>query len=188
MDLTSIESADILRELSKTDLGHLGEIAREEEFERGDCLFERGKEATTFYIATRGRFALTVGLRIFDDYSEMGIEELEALDAFGWSSLVEPRTSIYSCYCIEAGAAVTFAREPLETLMATHSDLGERLLHNLNRLIGARVRVMQDHWLDEVSLSMARVQHWTHTELTNRLSAARTEHGTHSPLRWFRRH
>jgi len=187
VDLSSIEKADVLRGLTKADLAELGAIASEQEFNQRDCLFERGDEAENFYIATRGRFALTVAVRVFEDYAEMAVEEKVALDAFGWSSLVAPRTSIYSCYCIEDGAAVVFPRKRLEALMMTNSRLGEEFLHNLNQLIGSRVRVLQELWLDEVSQSMARVQHWTHTELTTELTNVMTEPRTPLVRRWFRR-
>jgi CRP-like cAMP-binding protein len=187
VDVSSIERAHVLRGLSKADLAELGAIAYEQEFKPRDRVFQRGNEAEAFYIATRGRFALTVALRVFDDYTPMAVEEKRALDAFGWSSLVEPHTSIYSCYCIEAAAVVAFPRERLEALMTTNSRLATALLHNVNELIGARVRVLQELWLDEVSQSMARVKHWTHNELTTQLTAVMTDE-SRAPWRgWFRR-
>jgi CRP-like cAMP-binding protein len=187
VDLSSIANADILRGLTEADLAELGAVAGEQEFKPRDCLFSRGEEAETFYIATRGRFALTVAVRVFDDYAEMAVEEKVALDAFGWSALVEPRASIYSGYCLEDGAAVTFPREHLEALMTTNWRLGEIFLRNLNELIGTRVRVLQELWLDEVSQSMARVRHWTHTELTSQLATVMTEPRSGLVRRWFRR-
>lgn len=188
VNLASIEKADILRGLTKADLAELGAIACEQEFNRRDCLFKRGEEAETFYIATRGRFALTVDLRVFDSHVDLAVEEKGALDAFGWSSLVEPRTAIYSGYCTEDGAVVAFPRERLEALMTTNRRLGEGLLHNLNELIGSRLRVLQQLWLDEVEQSMARVQHWSQTELTARWATAMTEPGSRSVRSWLRRH
>jgi CRP-like cAMP-binding protein len=192
VDLSSIETADILRGLTKADLIELGEVACEQEFKRGDHLFKRGEEAETFFIATRGRFALTVALRVFDGHVGMAVEDKVALDAFGWSSLVEPHTSIYSGYCIEDGAVVAFPRDRLEALMTTNSRLGAKFLHNLNELIGARMRVAQNLWLDEVSESMARVRHWTETDLTVEWSeavAGPMADPTSHPIRsWIRRH
>ncbi len=191
LDISSIEKADILRGLSKADLAELGGIAQEQEFHRRDRLFKRGEEANTFYIATRGLFALTVDVRIFDGYAEVALEEKGALDAFGWSSLVEPRASIYSGYCIEDGTVVAFPRKPLETLMMANRRLGEEFQHNLNELIGHRVRVMQEHWLDEVSQSSARVKELSHSELTHHWEAAMagsTEPRPHPVRGWIRRH
>lgn len=189
MDLSTLANAEILRGLTDEELAELGAIASEQDFERRDRLFTRGERAEAFYIATRGRFALTVSLRFFDSHTEIPIEELMPLDAFGWSSLVEPRTSIYSCYCLEDGAAVAFPTDRLEPLITTDWCLGAKLRRNLNELIGARVRVVQGLWLDEVSQSMSRMQHWFHTELTNRWSAAMTESGSSAnPVtHWFRR-
>jgi CRP-like cAMP-binding protein len=188
VDLSSIETADMLRGLTKADLIELGEVACEQEFKRRDCLFKRGEEAETFFIATRGRFALTVSLRVFDAQVEMAIEDKRAPDAFGWSSLVDPYTSIYSGYCIEDGAAVAFPRDRLEALMTTNPRLREKFLYNLNELIGARLRLVQNLWLDEVSESMARVRHWTNTDLTIEWSEVMTDPSSRPLRHWFRRH
>jgi CRP-like cAMP-binding protein len=172
MDLAAIDRADILRGLTPEDLAEIGTIAGEQEFKRKDRLFQRGEAAENFYIATHGRFALTVNARLFDRYVEMAVEEVDSLGAFGWSALVEPRTSIYSGYCTEDGAAIVFPRKRLEDLMTSNRRLGEEFLHNLNELIGTRVRALQQLWLDEVSQSTARVIHWSHSELTTQWASA----------------
>ena len=119
VDLTLIENADVLRGLRQEDLFSLATIVSQKEFRRKDRLFKRGEAATEFYIATTGCFSLTVDLRFFDGFVEMAVEEKGALDAFGWSSLVEPRTSIYSGYCTEDGSVIAFPSNRLETLMTT---------------------------------------------------------------------
>jgi len=73
--------------------------------------------------------------------------------------------------------------------MTTNSRLGEEFLHSLNNLIGARVRVLQELWLDEVSQSMARVQHWTHTDLSVQFSGAMTDPSSRGGVQsWIRKH
>jgi CRP-like cAMP-binding protein len=188
VDLSTIANADVLHGLTSEDLAELGAIANTQEFERRDRLFKRGDRAETFYIATSGKFALTVDLRYFDGHVEMAVEDKAPLDAFGWSSLVEPRTSIYSGYCTEDGAVVAFPREPLEALMTNNRRLGEELLHNLNTLIGTRARALQQLWLDEVSQSTSRVLHWSHTELTTQWATAMGSSDAHPVTGWIRRH
>lgn len=188
VDLSSIEQADVLRGLTREDLRELGAIAGERAFSRRDRLFRRGEEAETIYVVTRGRFVLTVALRVFDGYTELPVEQKGPLDALGWSSLVEPRTSIYSGYCMEDGAAITFPRRELEGLMAANPQLGSTFRRNLNELIGRRLRSLQELWLEEVSQSMGRVRHWTHTELTVQWHAAMKEADSRgSLLGWLRR-
>lgn len=191
IDIATIEKADILGGLSKADLAELGNIGQEQEFKRRELLFKRGEEAKTFYIATRGLFALTVDVRVFDSSNEIALEEKGALDAFGWSSLVEPRRSIYSGYCIEDGAVVAFPRKALEALMMTNRRMGEEFQHNLNELIADRVRVLQQHWLDEVSQSTARVKDLSHSVLTDHWTEAMRGpvQPRPYPVRgWIRRH
>ena len=64
-----------------------------------------------------------------------------------------------------------------EALCPGTRRLGEESLHNLNELIGTRVRVLQQLWLDEVSQSTARVLHWSHSELTTQWATAMTQPG-----------
>jgi CRP-like cAMP-binding protein len=161
VDLSAIGKAPILRGLTADDLRQLGAIAREQEFLRGARVFTSNQNAECFYIARSGRFALSVLLRALDAHRKLVVEEKAALDAFGWSALVEPRQSIYSADCTVAGAVVAFPRAELEELMTANTRLGEELSRNLNELIGDRVRVLQKLWIDEVEQSMARVRHWS---------------------------
>lgn len=172
VDLSSIRNAAILEGLEPSHLGQLAAIAGERETREGERLFTRGEQAETFYIARRGRFALTLPVRIFSGHEEMAVEEKGALDALGWSSLVEPQTSIYSAYCTFDGALVTFPGEELRQLIRSNDRLGQRLCSNLNVLIGARVRAVQDLWIDEVEHSLDRVHHWTRSEMSKRLQRA----------------
>ncbi len=172
VDLAPIRHARILEGLTDSDLAALAAIAEREQFRGGERLFVRGEEAERFYIVESGGFALTVVLRALDDHVETVVEELGAGEAFGWSALVEPRRSIYSGYCTSDGTVVSFPGTALEALMATEEGLGFRLSVNLNRLIGSRVRVLQDLWIAEVEHSTSRVKFWLANELSRRWTVA----------------
>jgi CRP-like cAMP-binding protein len=172
VDLARIRDARILEGLTASDLAALAAIAEREQVRRGERLFVRGEAAERFYIVENGGFALTVLLRALDDRVETVAEELGAGDAFGWSALVEPRRSIYSGYCTSDGTVVSFPGTALEALMATDEGLGFRLSVNLNRMIGTRVRVLQDLWIAEVEQSTSRVKFWSANEVSRRLTVA----------------
>jgi CRP-like cAMP-binding protein len=172
VDLSSVQNAAILEGLDPSHLGQLAAIANELNTRAGDRLFSRGQRADTFYIAKRGRFALALPLRVLGGQTDMAVEEKGSLDAFGWSSLVEPHESIYSAFCTFDGSVFTFPGSALKQLMATNDHLGQQLSANLNALIGARVRAVQDLWIDEVEHSISRVNYWTQNEMTNRLHSA----------------
>jgi CRP-like cAMP-binding protein len=171
-DLSSIQSAAILEGLDQSDLSRLSAIASERDTREGEQLFARGQQADTFFIAKRGRFALALPLRVFGGHTDMPVEEKGALDAFGWSALVEPHRSIYSAYCTFDGTVFSFPGAELKELLATHDRLGARLSANMNTLIGARVRAVQDLWIEEVEHSIARVHYWTQSEMSSRLQRA----------------
>lgn len=172
IDFTAIRNAAILKGLDQSELDQLSAIAGETETQDGERLLTRGQLADTLYIVKQGRFALTLPVRVFDQSDEFVVEEKGALDAFGWSSLVEPNTSIYSAYCTSNGALITLPAEELQQLIQTHERLGQRISSNLNRLIGNRVRTLQDLWVDELENSRARVDYWTHTDMSQRLRTA----------------
>ncbi len=176
MDLSSIRNSVIFEGLDEADLARLAEVADERECRAGERLFKRGEPANALYVAQSGRFALTLSVRQFDAHQEFAVEEKAASDAFGWSCLVEPRTYIYSAYCTSNGAVACFASEDLHRVLSDSHHLGHQLAHNLNVLIGARVRAVQDLWIDELEQSRARVATWTHTEMTSRLYQVRRNH------------
>ena len=172
LDLSSIQNSAILRGLEQSHLGPLATIACERECQEGERLFTRGELADVFYVAKRGHFALTLQVRVFDERNEFVVEEKGALDAFGWSALVAPHTSISSAYCTFDGAVVTFPGDELRQLISTNDSLGRRLSSNLNILIGARVRAVQDLWVRELERSRVRIKYWTQTELSSGLRRA----------------
>ena len=164
VDLHAIHDATILEGLDASDLEKLGGLGRERRVAHGERLFARGQDADTFYIVLDGCFSLTVLLRALGEDVETAIEELHAGDALGWSSLVAPRRSIYSAWCTEDGSVAAFSRDELEALMDSDPALGRRFMRSVAGLIGSRVRVLQDLWIEEVDQSMARVMFWTHQE------------------------
>ncbi|MBW2273249.1 MAG: cyclic nucleotide-binding domain-containing protein [Deltaproteobacteria bacterium] len=178
MDLSSVQNAAILKGLDSSQLGQLAAIASELDTREGERLFTRGQKAETFFIAKRGRFALTLPLRVLGGETDMAVEEKGALDAFGWSSLVEPHESIYSAFCTFDGTVFAFSGSELRQLMRADDALGRRLSTNLNALVAARVRAAQDLWIDEVEHSIARVNHWTQNEMSNRLHSAVKQQST----------
>jgi CRP-like cAMP-binding protein len=169
VNFVPIRNAAILEGLEESHLDQLTAIAGERKIHEGDRLFTRGEVADTFYIVESGGIALTLSLREFDEYGEFVVEEKGALDALGWSSLVEPKTSIYSAYCTSDGVVVTLPGEDLQRLFEADHHLGERISSNLNALIGERVRKLQDLWIHELENSHGRVAYWSHTKMSDRL-------------------
>jgi len=167
VDLSSIQNAAIFEGVGQPEIRKLESIARVEQAAKGDCLFSHGDAADTFYLVNDGKFALTIQVRALDEHFEMPVEEKVAGEALGWSALVEPHRSIYSAYCTQSGSVVAFSRGDLEELLASDPNLGQRFLHNLNQLIGSRIRPLQQMWIEEIERSIERVEYWSHTKLSD---------------------
>jgi CRP-like cAMP-binding protein len=165
-DLSSLRGAAILQGLSESHLDQLGTIGREIEVQKGNRLISRGGDADQFYIVNRGRFALTITLRLFGERVEFAVDAKGAGDALGWSAVVAPNESIYSVYCMADGSVVAFPGEDLMKLVSEDAVLCHRFLCNLSELIGSRMRFLQDLWVAEVEKSTASVSYWTNSELT----------------------
>jgi len=189
VDLEAIRGAAILEGLAPSHVQALAGVAVGREARVGERLFQRGEAAETVYIVRSGVFALTVGLRRLGSVVELAVEEKVPGDALGWSALVEPRESIYSCFCTTKGSLLAFPRAELEALLSSDPELGRRFTANLSRLIGERVRVLQDLWIDEVQQSMARIHYWTHRDVTNQFADAVKvgREGQRRPRRFFGR-
>ena len=164
VDLSSLRSAEVLEGLTGADLKKLGAIAQEEQSASGDRLIQRGALADTFYVVRDGRFALSIIMNAAGSQIEVTIEEKGRGAALGWSSLVEPRTSIYSIHCTLAGAVIGIPRPALLELMAADPGLGYRFMTNLCQLIRSRASALQDLWIEEVEQSMGRVKYWRERE------------------------
>jgi CRP-like cAMP-binding protein len=126
---------------------------------------------------------LTIQVRALDEPFEMPIEEKVAGEALGWSALVEPHRSIYSAYCTEDGSVVAFSRGDLEELLSSDPILGQHFLHNLNQLIGSRIRPLQQLWIEEIERSIERVEYWSHSKLSDEWADAVKPSRKRGPLR-----
>jgi CRP-like cAMP-binding protein len=180
VDLSSLRDAAIFKGLSESHLHQLGMIGREIEVRKGDRIISRGGVADQFYIVHRGRFALTITLRVLSEHVEFAVDEKGTGDALGWSAVVEPNESLYSVYCMADGSVVAFPGQDLIKLVSADALFCHRFLSNLAELIGSRMRFLQDLWVAEVEHSMTSVSHWTQSELTRAwLSAIEPPHGRH---------
>ena len=178
-DLSSIPDTTLLDGLEGTHIQELGEIAELREARRGERLVARGDPAEAIYLVHAGCFALTVALRDLGEDAEVAVEELDAGKAFGWSTLVEPKRSIYSVYCIEDGAVVEIDGRALQSQMEFDTSLGYRLCSNLSTIIGQRVRILQDLWSQEVEQSTARVRFWEKSAISTHWQTAVDEKRKH---------
>lgn len=172
MDLAPIRGTSMLEGLNTSHLDELGAIATEQQALEGQRLFKRGEVADTFYIVMDGVFTLTVALRRLDAPVELGVEEKRPGDALGWSALVAPHDSTYSCFCTEPGSVAAFPRSPLEARLASDPEFARLFLTNLSRTVGNRVRALQKLWIEEIQQSMARVNYWTHDKITSHINEA----------------
>jgi CRP/FNR family transcriptional regulator len=183
VDLSSIQNAAIFEGVGQSEIRKLESIARVEQAAKGDCLFSHGDAADTFYLVNDGKFALTIQVRALDEHFEMPIEEKVAGEALGWSALVEPHRSIYSAYCTQDGSVVAFSRGDLEELLSSDPNLGQHFLHNLNQLIGSRIRPLQQLWIEEIERSIERVEYWSHSKLSDEWADAVKPSRKRGPLR-----
>lgn len=172
MDLAPIRGTSMLQGLTTSHLDELGSIATEQQALEGQRLFKRGEVADAFYIVMDGVFTLTVALRRLDAPVELGVEEKRPGDALGWSALVAPHDSTYSCFCTETGSVAAFPRKELEAQLASDPELAHRFMTNLAQTVGDRVRALQNLWIEEIQQSMARVNYWTHDKITSHVNDA----------------
>lgn len=160
VDLSSIRNAAVFDGMTDADLKQLGSIAHEELSNPGDRLIQRGDLAETFYVIRDGCFTLSIMMNAAGRQIDVPIEEKGRGAALVWSSLVEPRMSIYSIHCKTPGAVVALPRQAMLELMASDPGLGYRFMTNLCQIVRSRASTLQELWIEEVEQSMTRVKHW----------------------------
>jgi CRP-like cAMP-binding protein len=158
--------------ITDAELAGLEAIAHLEEIKRGERLFSRGEAAEKFYIVRDGAFSLALPLRRRERIVDLDVEEKGTGEALGWSSLVAPYRSVYSCYCTADGSLFSFRQAEMLELMSSTSKLGIRIGINLNRLIAGCFQSLQIQWIEEVEKSEESADHWSRAEVASHFALA----------------
>jgi len=141
---------DLLRGLSDEEASRFLALGTPISLAARQTLFRLGAEADKAYLVMRGRIALTLPIQIRGGEEEILVEEQEAGETVGWSSLVPPHRFTLNATAAIGSELLAFSRASVIDYFAAHPAVGHTVTRNLAAVIGHRLHVFQTMWLREM--------------------------------------
>lgn len=134
------------RDLSKSHLDTMAEIATLHQARPGEVFFREGDKEDYFYIVLEGRVALDI---FVPHRGKVRFYTAEAWEIFGWSSVtpnVRQRTA--GAQAVLDSKVVRFDAEKLRQVCDSDHDLGYIVMRRLSNIVASRLMVTRLQLLD----------------------------------------
>jgi toluene monooxygenase system ferredoxin subunit len=118
----------------------------------GESVFRENDIAKDFYILEEGEVRLVVASRKGRGTKEpvrVSVDTITKGDVFGWSSLVAPHSRNMSAVCVRPSTILSITGAELSHLMDHNHTLGYEVMKSLVRVIGKRLRDLQNKFAGE---------------------------------------
>ena len=137
----ALSQSQVFKGLREDEVSLFAPLREELSVERGESVCRAGNPARYLYVVEEGRVALTMTLSRPDGSvtQPTTVASLGPMEAFGWSSLVEPRVLRFSAQAVEPSRLTRLDGRALQTVMEEHPSVGYRVMVNLTQLLGSRL-------------------------------------------------
>ena len=132
--LKALERVPIFENLSKKELSDIVKLTHEREYKSNEYVFKKYSPAEGMYVILHGK------IEIKDPKSENIFANLHSGDFFGELALLDEEPRSASAVCNEPSKLIGFFRTDLLTLIKRYPELGNKILLNLSRVLGERLR------------------------------------------------
>ena len=132
--LKALERVPIFENLSKKELSDIVKLTHEREYKSNEYVFKKYSPAEGMYVILHGK------IEIKDPKSENIFANLYSGDFFGELALLDEEPRSASAVCNEPSKLIGFFRTDLLTLIKRYPELGNKILLNLSRVLGERLR------------------------------------------------
>ena len=147
----ALRQVDLFADLAEKDLRQIAALGQERSLADGAWCFQAGTPAPELYILLQGRVQLSFDLsRFWDSDGYLLIETIEPHHVFGWSALVPPHEMTLDARCVGTCTILALPREGLLALFQQDWEIGYRVMVDLSRLIGERLRVTRQKLILEM--------------------------------------
>lgn len=136
-ELTTLRAVPLFKELRDSDLRRIMRLLHERQFEPGEVVFREGQTGAGMYIVQRGEVDIVMRL---EDGSERFVLTLRDGDFFGELALLEALPRSATSVVRKPTVVLGIFQSDLEQLLDRNSRLGARVVWNLARVIGFRLR------------------------------------------------
>tara|TARA_B100002051_G_scaffold929_1_gene833 strand:+ start:633 stop:1115 length:483 start_codon:yes stop_codon:yes gene_type:complete len=132
--LKALESVPIFDGLSHKELSEVARLTHERAYKKDEHIFKQHAPAEGMYVILDG------AVEIKDPESGTIFASLETGDFFGELALLDEEPRSASAHAIQPSRLIGFFRTDLLTLMKIYPELGNKIMLNLARVLGERLR------------------------------------------------
>ena len=132
--IEALVNVPIFENLSGKDLEKIGRLTHEREYKKGEHIFKKSAPAEGMYVILNGE------VEINDPETKKTYANLYSGDFFGELALLDDEPRSASAITKQASRLIGFFRTDLLTLIERSPELGNRVLLNLSRVLGERLR------------------------------------------------
>ena len=132
--LTALERIPIFENLVKKELKNIAKLTHEREYKLKEYVFKKHAPAEGMYVILHGE------IQIKDPKSGNIFANLHSGDFFGELALLDEEPRSASAICNVSSRLIGFFRTDLLTLINRYPELGNKILLNLSRVLGERLR------------------------------------------------
>ena len=132
--LKALESVPIFDGLSHKELSEVARLTHERTYKKDEHIFKKHAPAEGMYVILDG------AVEIKDPESGTIFASLETGDFFGELALLDEEPRSASAHAIQPSRLIGFFRTDLLTLMKIYPELGNKIMLNLARVLGERLR------------------------------------------------
>ena len=129
-----LENVPIFEHLTEKELSEVLRLTHERTYKKDEHVFKKLAPAEGMYVILDG------GVLITDSDSETIFAKLESGDFFGELALLDEEPRSASAISTMPSRLIGFFRTDLLTLMKRSPELGNKILLNLSRVLGERLR------------------------------------------------
>tara|TARA_B100000674_G_scaffold216034_1_gene177201 strand:+ start:177 stop:596 length:420 start_codon:yes stop_codon:yes gene_type:complete len=129
-----MERIPIFENLVKKELKNIAQLIHEREYKPNEYVFKKHAPAEGMYIILHGE------IEIKDPKSGNIFADLHSGDFFGELALLDEEPRSASAICTVPSRLIGFFRTDLLTLINRYPELGNKILLNLSRVLGERLR------------------------------------------------
>jgi len=132
--LEALNHVPIFENLLSSELKEVAKLTHERTYKKNEFIFKKMAPAEGMYVILSGN------VQIVDPDSDITITSLKTNDFFGELALLDEEPRSASAIAITQSRLIGFFRTDLLTLMERSPELGNKLLLNLSRVLGERLR------------------------------------------------
>ena len=132
--LKALEKIPIFENLLKKELENIALLTHEREYKSNETVFKKHAPAEGMYVILYGE------VEIKDPKSGNIFASLYSGDFFGELALLDEEPRSAKAICIVPSRLIGFFRTDLLTLIKRYPELGNKILLNLSRVLGERLR------------------------------------------------